>query len=185
MNKHLEAVFNILLPELGKFGIEYWVYGGVSIAAYAGRFIRRNKDVDVFVKNIDFEKAKLILENLCIQNTFELIYKLPKNANSKPKIDIKIKDIERMSVIPVYQKNNVIEFKYPEGNEEYPRKILEKVERNISGFIFFTPPDEYIKNIFINHIKARPDKKIRKNFQIDAKAVLNQNELKMLEWQID
>jgi hypothetical protein len=63
MNKHLQPVFNILLPELKKYGIDYWVYGGVSIAAYAGRFIRRNKDVDVFVKNIDFERAKLILEN--------------------------------------------------------------------------------------------------------------------------
>ena len=185
MNKHLEAVFNILLPELERYGIDYWVYGGVSIAAYAGRFIRRNKDVDVFVKNIDYENAKLILEKLCIQNTFELIHKLPKNQNDKPKIDIKIKGRKRMSVIPVYQKNDIVEFKYPEGNEEYARQILEKVERNISGYIFITPPDDYIKKIFMKHIKARPDKKMRDSFQLDAMAVLNQNELNLLEWKID
>jgi len=90
-----------------------------------------------------------------------------------------------MSVIPVYKVNNVIEFRYPNGNEQYPHQILEKVERNISGYIFITPPDEYIKNIFINHIKARPDKKMRENFKIDAMAVLNQNELKIMNWQID
>ena len=34
MNEHLEVVFKNLLPELEKTGIDYFVYGGVSIAAY-------------------------------------------------------------------------------------------------------------------------------------------------------
>jgi hypothetical protein len=184
MNKHLKPVFKILLPELEKVGIDYWVFGGVSIASYAQRFIRRNKDVDVFVRYTDFDRVKSVLEMSCHHNQFHLKYFPPKNSNSKPKIDVMINGDEIMSVIPVYQKNNVIEFKYPKGNEKYSVQILEKVRRKISDYECFTPPDEFIKEIFINHMKARPDKKKRKNFQIDAKEILNQDELTMLSWRL-
>ena len=50
MNSELKPVFNKLLPQLVQAKIDYWVFGGVSVAAYTGSFIRDNKDVDIFVK---------------------------------------------------------------------------------------------------------------------------------------
>lgn len=185
MNKHLKPVFYVLLPGLEKAKIDYWVYGGVSVAAYAGEFIRENKDVDIFVREEDFKKAVSILQKICNENNFKPKYCQPKEKNEKPKLDIKIDNEKRFSIIPVFLKNGSVEFKYPKGNEKYSDKILERVERNISGYRFFTPRNEYIKEIFINHITSRPDKKKRKNFQKDAKAILNSDELAELDWPID
>ncbi len=188
MNEHLEPVFNILLPELKKAEIDYWVYGGVSIAACVGEFIRPNKDVDVFVRDMDFEKAKSVLDKICVKNNFNLIYIQPKKEGEKPKINIKIDNNERLSIIPAYLNNDTIEFKYPKnmgGNEQYPTQILERIERNISGYKFFTPQDRFIKEIFIKHTNARQDKKTRKYFKIDARAILNSQELAGYGWNID
>ncbi|MFH0852617.1 MAG: hypothetical protein V1845_03370 [bacterium] len=180
MNKHLEPIFKALLPKLEETQIDYWVYGGISIAAFAGKFIRENKDVDIFVKDADFKKAKSILEELCNQNDFKLNCKF-KGDDERPKIDIKIDGNKRFSVIPIYQKNNMVVFRYENkygGDEEYTNQILERVERNISGYRFFTSPDEFIKEMFKNHIKARPDKKKRKEIKIDAKAIFTPEEYK-------
>lgn len=181
MNKHLEPVFKIILPELEKSGIDYWAYGGVSVAAYVGRFIRQNPDVDVFVKDNDFERVKLILEDLCNKNNFKLIYSPPSKDSHRSKLDIKI-DKKRLSVISIYLKNNVVVFEYPEGNQIYSDQILNKIKRNISGFRFFTPQNEYIKELFKNHIIARPGKRSRSRYKIDAKAMLNSEELAKLDW---
>lgn len=177
MNRHLEPIFKLLLPKLEENKIDYWVYGGVSIAAFAGKFIRENKDVDVFVKETDFKKAKLLLDSLCEQNNFILNLK----SNKRPKIGIKINNIERFSLIPIYQKNNMVVFQYENeygGDQEYPNQVLKKAERNISGYRFFTPQNEFIKEIFINHMKARLDKKDRPNFKTDAEAILTPEEYK-------
>lgn len=180
MNKHLEPIFKILLPKLEEVQIDYWVYGGIGVAAFAGKFIRENRDVDIFVKEIEFEKVKLILQDLCDKNNFELIQSQSKETE-RPKIDIKIEGKKRFSIIPVYQSNNVVAFLYEKkygGNEEYSTQILEKTERNISGYRFFTPPNKFIKEIFIKHIKARPEKKDRDNFKTDARAIFTPEEYK-------
>jgi hypothetical protein len=194
MNEHLEFVFKNLLPKLEKAGIDYFVYGGVSIAAYVGKFIRNNKDVDTFVRDTDFDKAKSILKSLCKPNEkYKFKCYCPEKGNEKHKIDIKYDNIRYdnekiFSVVAAYQKNNIIEFKYSSkhgGNEEYSKQILERTERNISGYRFFTPPDRFIKEIFINHIKARPGKKKRESFQKDAIAILSSEERAGLDWDID
>lgn len=177
MNEHLKPVFEILLPVLENSSIDYWVFGGVSIAAYKNEFFRKNKDVDIFVKEIDFQKTKLLLEKFCSKNIFKTIYSLPKNINDKPKLNILLNK-EIMSVIPVYQKNNKILFKYRDNNEEYSIQILERVKRNINGYKFFTPKDKFIKEMFINHIKSRQDKKIKSYFIEDANVVLTREEFK-------
>jgi hypothetical protein len=184
MNEHLKPVFQVLLPELEKAEIDYWVFGGISIAAYCGKFIRDNEDVDIFLRDADFKKAESILDSLCKKWNFELIYHPPK-SNEKPKIDIKIGKHERFSVVPAYQGNNIVVLKYSDGNEEYSNQILKKVERNISGYRFFTPQDIFIKEMFINHIKTRPDKKKRGKIKNDAKAILSPEELSSLDWHLD
>ena len=188
MNEYLKPIFEFLLTNLEENGIDYWVFGGISIAAYAGEFIRTNKDVDIFVKNADFENSKLILSDLCKQNNFELIYHPLKEVNERPKVEIKVDGEERFSMIPIYQDNAMVGFKYPDkygGNEGYPNNILERVERNVSGYRFFTPGNEFIKDMFINHIKARPKKKKREEYQKDAKAILSPEELSVLDWVIE
>lgn len=110
MNENLEPVFNILLPGLESSGIDYWVYGGVSVAACAGEFIRDNKDVDVFVRDTDFEKGKSSLYKICVKYNFKLIYIQPKNAGEKPKINIEIDNNERLSVIPGRREGDVVQF---------------------------------------------------------------------------
>lgn len=179
-NKKLRPVFEIILPRLEEAQIEYWVFGGVSIAAYARGFIRDNKDVDIFVKNTDFEKADLILHDLCSQINLKYCFTI---SEERPKLEIKINGIERFSMVPIYQENDKVIFLYENrygGNQEYPNQILKRVERDISGYRFFTPRDEFIKEMFINHIKVRPDKKNRSNIKTDAKAILTPEEYKEL-----
>ncbi len=175
-NNHLEPVFKVLLFGLKKAGIDYWVYGGVSIAGYAGKFIRENNDVDIFVREKDFNNTRLILDYLCKQNNFELInQKLLRNG--RPKLDIKIAGKERLSVIPIYLKDTMVEFKFWKRSEEYPYQILEKMENNISGYKFFTPPNEYIRKLFLNYLISRKDKKNNPKIKdYDAKAILTLKE---------
>ncbi len=173
-NKHLESVFNIILPALEKAEVDYLVFGGISVAAYAGRFVRENGDVDVFVRDGDFEKARRSLERLCKQNNF--CKKLRKDRiTGRLKLEIFLK--ERIghifSMIPVYEENNSIVFKYPEeeygGNQSYPRGIMEKTERYISGFRFFAPRDEFIKKIFMKNydaVRARGGKVNKKDVEV-------------------
>jgi len=185
MNEHLEVVFNNLLPELERAGIDCFVYGGVSIAAYKGRFIRKNKDVDTFVRDTDFDKSKSKLKSFCkLNEKYKFKCYCPEKGNDKHKIDISYDNKKIFSVVAAYQENDLVVFRYSNGNEKYSKQILEKVERNISGYKYFTPPNRFIKEIFINHIKARPDKRKRKNFQKDAKAILNSEEIGKLNWNI-
>jgi len=176
MNKHLEPVFNVLLLGLEKAEIDYWVYGGISIAALVGKFIRTNKDVDIFVKETDYQKVKSILEDLCSKNNYSPISCTPLKKTKRPKLDIKINKEERLSVVSIYLKNNSVEFRFWKGPEKYPHEILEKVKRNISGYRFFTPQNEYIKKLFINYLRSRRDKINKEKLQIDARAILTKNE---------
>jgi len=174
-NKHLDSVFKILLPELEKEGIDYWVFGGVGVAAYIGKFIRENFDVDVFVKESDFKKAGAVLQQACKHNNYKLDVCEPLK-NGRPKLNIII-DTERMSVIPVYTKPGGVLFKFKKGSKEYSSKILERVERNISGYKFFTPPNNYIKELFINCLISRPDKKNKPKIKdCDARVILTKEE---------
>jgi hypothetical protein len=146
MNEYLKPIFKIVLPKIEQAGIDYWVYGGIANAAYNGDFFRINQDVDIFLMDADFEHAKSILYELCQHNNFKLksYYR-----RKRPKIKLIIDDIERFSMTPICHKNGIILFKHRAGDQEYPDKILEKIERNISGFRFFTPNDYFIKILLL------------------------------------
>ncbi len=160
-NIQLKPVFEILLPALENSGIDYWVYGGIGIAAYVGKFFRKNKDVDIFVKDIDFERTKSILGNLFLENNFKLKQKKALR-NGRPKFVIHIHENDKneiLSVVPIYLKETCTEFLSNEGSTKFSKQILEKVDRNILGFKFFTPSDIYIKKIFLNFLILRSDKR--------------------------
>lgn len=173
-NAHLESVFQILLVELEKAGVDYWAFGGISIAAYAGKFIRHNKDVDIFVKETDFQRTIPILKNICVSNGFELIPHTPQEG--RPKIDIKINGKELLSVIPAYLKDNSVMFKFGKVTDKHAPQILEKVKRNIDGNKFYTSSNKYIKQFFLNHLAARKDKIKRPEIKTDIEVVFTPDE---------
>ena len=176
MNKHLEPVFKVLLPRLERAGIDYWVYGGISIAAYAGKFVRNNDDVDIFVKEADFQKAESILNGVCELNNFKLIPRIPREKTGRPKLEIIINGKELLSVVPAYLRSSTVKFKFGRIIDEYSLQILEKVERNINDYKFYTPPDEYIKKFLLNHLMARKDKINRPKIRIDIEVVFTAEE---------
>ena len=104
--------------------------------------------------------------------------------SKRPKVEIKINNIKKFSMIPVYQKDNGTLFKYDDGDQKYSNQVLERIRRNISGYEFFTSRDEFIKGMFINHIKARPDKKNRDKIKKDALAILSHEDFSNLNWYI-
>jgi hypothetical protein len=184
MNEHLEPVFNTWLPVLEKQGIDYWVYGGVSIAAYAEKFVRQdkegNKDVDIFVKYDDFHKARVILDDFCKRNALIFKYDELKDGSKRPKVEIRNRTKGKLSMIPIYQKNNnMVELIHPhKTRDQYPDQILERIEKSISDFRFFTPPRKYIRDMFLNYIIARNRQKTSEKIdKDDAKAILSTEEL--------
>ena len=87
--------------------------------------------MDIFVKETDFQKAKLVLNNICKLKNFELIPHIPGGGGERPKLDIKINDREVLSVVPAYLRSNIIEFKFGKVTDQYPYQILEKTEQQI------------------------------------------------------
>jgi hypothetical protein len=186
MNEDLKPAFQIILPMLEEAGIECSVYGGVSIAGHAGFFFRENDDVDAFVSDDSFEKAKAILEE--VSKSHGLLFD-PHEAQvetEKPKVNVHTSRGEELfSIIPVYLDEDSVVFKYKAGAEKYLPGILERVARHISGYRFFTPRSEFIKEIFLNHMNARSSKMKKKKYQLDAKHILTSDELRERGWVLD
>jgi len=176
MNKHLKPIFEIVITKIQSANIDYWVYGGVGYAAIVGRFYRPNADVDLFVLENNFEEVKIILEDRCKENRWEIRQKsLP---SGRPKIKLFIEKRETMSIIPVYKKEKTVEFKFPEGPKEYPHDRLAQIPRYLDDFVFITPPDILLKELLIDYFESKskyPDK--RKRLQ-DARHILSEEEFK-------
>jgi len=183
MNRHLEIIFIKFLPEVSKAGIPYWVYGGIAIAAIAGKFLRKNDDVDVFVLNDDFSRTQVILKKICRLNK-DCIFGIS-NENNKLKLKVYIPHIQKkevLSIMPVYKTNTMIEFRFLDGFERFDEDILERVERKINNYKFFTPTDSSIRKLFCYYLtvlkrngKIKRDN-LRKKYKIDAKEILTPKE---------
>lgn len=180
MNQNLEPVFKIVLPALEKEEIDYWVFGGIGIAAYADKFVRQNGDIDTFVRESDFEEARVILNDICELNDYQLVPHIP--AKGRPKLEIEVNGEEKFSVMPVYVENNTVKFVFGRVVNIYPLDVLNRIERNIDGNRFFTPTNEYIKQIFIDHLKDRTDKLTRPKIRIDIEAVFTHEERRLFEF---
>ncbi len=180
MNSHLEPVFKILLPSLEDAGLDYWVYGGVGIAVVAGKFIRNNRDVDIFVKEKDYGQAMIILDGVC--NNQDNFCAIPRNTLNKgnylrPKLDIKINKKEIFSMVPIFLKSATATLVFGNGPQAFSLDILKIVKRSLSGYTFFTPTDQSIKEIFIKSLDSkRNNKKVLK----DAFAILTCSEVERL-----
>ena len=172
MNEHLRSVFNVILPVLDLSNVKYWVFGGIANAAFVGNFFRRNKDVDIFILDKDFQHTKVIIEAIIKKNNW--IRKDDNSIKDRPKFELKIDNEEIFSVIPVYKIDGKIELRLYKNIKRYPIDILNQTHRQLGGFDFYTPSDEYIKYIFIAYLETRPDLRVRQ--KEDAMKILTKEE---------
>jgi hypothetical protein len=192
MNEHLQPVFEVLLPQLERQGIEYWVYGGVGIAGVAGEFFRNNADVDIFVEEADYENAIQALDDACRQNDVckrngFVVKRCRPLRNERPKCEVKATKKtdkgtkEVLSVVPVYRKDGLVEFRFGSGKlARYCGDILDRIPRNICGYSFFSPPDAYIRELFKTYLKNRPGKRKCEKVRKDAQKILTVEECRAL-----
>jgi len=140
MNKHLKPIFEIFLPDLIEAQIDYWVFGGVSVAAYTGKFLRFNKDVDIFIKEAGMDNALSILESRCYDQDFVWNKCRPLRADgfSRPKLEVKKGPNEILSIVPVFLETNQAALVFGNGVKKYPMEILERIKREVSGNVFYT-----------------------------------------------
>jgi len=185
-NTHLFVIFEQVLPEFAKNGIKCWVYGGVGVAAVAGRFLRVNKDVDTYVLEKDFPKVELMLKKLCQingswdGNEWRLEYSVLR-TNQRPKFELNIHRIGRFSVMPIYKAEDGYEHRLP-VSRFLPRTAIVEEKRNLEGFAFTTPSDEVIKKMIGDLVKfelgeheaGKPFGGMRWVF--DARTILSQEE---------
>lgn len=147
-NKHLAVVFDEILPALTGAGIKYWVMGGVGVAGVAGKFLRENQDVDVYVLHEDFPVVEETLKFLCENHgawdgdEWSLVYSVLKTTK-RWKLEIFIKGKEVFSVVPVYKTESGVDFRVPE-KQTASFEALTEVGREIDGHVFISPPDEII-----------------------------------------
>jgi len=174
MNEHLKPVFEIVLPKITSANIPYWVYGGLGYASMVGHFYRRNPDVDLFVLDSDFENVENIFDNLCKENSWKICKTFIRSGRRK--IELCIKEKERLSVIPVCKTGNSVEFTFREGSKKYPLEILTQVERHLGGYRFQTPQDSFLKALLIGYLESKKNYPNRKKRIEDAKHVLTTEE---------
>jgi hypothetical protein len=175
MNKHLEPIFNIFISGLEEAGIDYWVYGGVAVAALAGKFIRKNRDIDIFVKETDLDNARSILESRCYDQ--DLVWNecrpLERDGFSRPKLEVRKGRTELLSIVPIYLKDNQAVLVFGNGIKAFSKDILNREEKSISGYQFYTPPDAHIREIFLNCFRHKRGWKERSDIKTDARVVLS------------
>ena len=188
LNQHLIPIFEEVLPALANAGIKYWVFGGIGIAGIVGKFLRENKDVDVYVQEEDFLKAEPVLKRLCEEHGswdadgWDLRYSMLKN-NGRPKFDIFIKKVEHFSLVPVYKIEDGVEFRVLE-TFRLPNDALTQDLKTVDGFQFFSPPKDVLLALFrslieryiIHYNKPTPIDENSKHL-IDARAVFSKEEV--------
>ena len=184
MNEHLEPVFRIFLTGLEESGIDYWVYGGIAVAALTGKFIRKNgnRDVDIFVKETEIDNARSILESRCYDQ--DLIWNecrpLEKDGFSRRKLEVRKNQSQKdiLSIVPFFLGTNEVVLVFRNGVKKYPLDILKRVKREISGNVFYTPPNLYIRKIFKDTFQGKKNWKNRSEIIEDARVVLTHEEFK-------
>ena len=188
LNEHLEVIFNEVLPTLTGAGIKYWVFGGVGIAGIVGKFLRENKDIDVYVLEDDFNKTETVLRQLVEKHgdwdadTWVLSYSMMKKTK-RPKLELSIRGTERFSLVPVYKVADGVEFRVVEIFK-LPDEALIQKQKSVNGFKFFSPPNDILLNIFRSLIeryieyynKPEPPKENSRHI-VDAKAVFPKEEI--------
>ncbi|MBD3366015.1 hypothetical protein GF360_01585 [candidate division WWE3 bacterium] len=178
-NKHLKVIFETVMPSLENSGIEYWVYGGIALAAVQGHFYRNNEDVDIFVNECAFENAVEVFKN--IEEVTGLgvktdIRTLKRDGFERPKVELKKGKKELLSIVPMFEVGESYVLVFGNGSKKYNRNLVNRVERRISGYRFITPPNESIKKIFQDCLPSRINSKSKIKVKQDAQNILSTEE---------
>ncbi|OGK62600.1 hypothetical protein A2334_03500 [Candidatus Roizmanbacteria bacterium RIFOXYB2_FULL_38_10] len=182
MNEHLEPIFRIFLTGLEESEIDYWVYGGIAVAALVGRFIRKNgnRDVDIFVKEIEMDNVRSILESRCYDQ--DLIWNecrpFKKDGFSRRKLEVRRGRDELLSIVPVFLTTSEAILVFRNGAKKYSKDILKRVERKISGNVFYTSSDTFIRKIFKDTFRGKRNWRKRSEIMEDAKTALTPEEFR-------
>ena len=185
MNEHLEVIFNVVLPKLKKKGINYWVFGGIAIAGAKGFFYRYNRDIDIFVLEKEYKRALLIIKAISDENLWR--FEPAKLRGGRLKNELFIDGKERLSLIPVYERDSEVEFIFEKGPKKFARDLLKPVIRNIGTYKFITPSEDLLKELlryylegFFRSERKRNDKNLREKRRLDTEHLLGRDEAKAL-----
>lgn len=151
MNKHLEPIFSTVIPEIEKAGVGYWVYGGIGIAGIKGFFYRKHQDVDIFVLDKDYKKVTEIIGIISGLNSWRINHSVLKDI--RPKTELFIKGRERLSLIPIYERGNEVEFIFENGSRKFSKKLLEPVIRDVEISRIPTPSEDIMKELLRFYLK--------------------------------
>ncbi len=194
LNDSIRVIFEHVLPSLTNTGIKYWVYGGIGIAGAVGEPVRSNGDVDIYVLNEDFSKAERVLRRLCeehnVSNNMDCWEIKPRRPlrTGRPKLDFLIGRRERLSVVPIYNTDNGVEFRvnkvFPLPNEALVQEL-----RTVEGYEFYSPPREIIEKLLCIMIEKeigsyKGEKPVGEALKgkrmIDAKAIFSTEEYEQI-----
>ena len=185
MNMHLEPIFKILIPEIEKAEINYWVYGGVAIAGIKGYFYRENQDVDIFVLEKDYEKAINNINATSDRNLW--VFKPTKLLNNRPKSNLIIEDKERLSIVPIYERGNEIEFIFENGSKKFARELLKPSIHYLGEYKIITPSEDLLKELlrcylesFFKSERRKNNKNLWEKRKLDVEQLLGEQESKKL-----
>lgn len=185
MNKHLEPIFKILIPKIEKGEINYWVYGGIAIAGIKGYFYRNNQDVDIFVLDKDYKKVEEIIREVAKINLWEIKTSVIKNI--RPKSELIIEDKERLSIVPIYERGNEIEFIFENGPKKFARKLLKPAIHYIGEYKIITPSEDLLKELlrcylesFFKSERRNNNKILWEKRKLDVEQLLGEQESKRL-----
>lgn len=178
MNDQLKPIFEIVIPKITADNVKYWIYGGIANAAMVGSCYRSNPDVDLFVLKEDLAKTEKILEKLCNENGWRICKTF---LNDRPKIEVSIlkngkKWVERLSVVPIYIKNEHVELVFREKLGKYGKDILDGIKRTLDNVAFYTTSYKFLKILFIEYLDSKknyPSKRIE-----DARRLLTEEEFR-------
>lgn len=189
MNDSIRALFEQVLPDLTEAGIKYWVYGGIGVAGVAGKLVRDNRDVDIYVLDEDFSATEQVLRELCEEHNFSNpdlweVDPRPPLRTGRPKLDFLIRRRERLSVVPIYNTPKGIEFRV---NRVFalPTGALIQELKTVDGYEFYSPPRDVIKKLLCIMIEKEiggykgqksVEDVLKGKRMIDAKAIFSEEE---------
>ena len=182
MNEHLQPVFELIVPAIEEAGISYWVYGGVAIAGIKGEFVRRNRDVDLFVLDEDYKLTRDVIQRIAENVGWTFI---DSNYRNRPKREWfeRGHDKDLLSLMPVYKLDARVRIIFQTSTNDFPGSVLDRQKRRVERWVFTTPDNSYLKELFMRNLKYivkvgkfADQPELRDKYEKDAAVMLSDQE---------
>jgi hypothetical protein len=182
MNERLQPVFELIVPAIEQAGISYWIYGGVAIAGIKGEFIRQNRDVDLFVLDEDYESTRNIIQSIAENLGWRFI---DTNYKNRPKREWFEPDDDKdlLSLMPVFKLDARVRIIFQTSINDFPVSVLDRHKRRVGPWVFTTPDNTYLKELFLRNLKYiikvgkfASKQELRDKYKKDATVILSDEE---------